>query len=56
MTSVDLTVLGHGNVAEARAVLTDMHALITQGAPPDKRFGLSQMQNEEGERYWLLGA
>jgi esterase/lipase superfamily enzyme len=56
VTNVDLTMLGHGYVAEARDVLTDMHALITQGAPPDKRFGLREAKNEEGERYWLIGA
>ncbi len=36
VTNVDLTMLGHGYVAEARDVLTDMHALITRGAPPDQ--------------------
>jgi esterase/lipase superfamily enzyme len=56
VTNVDLTMLGHGYVADARDVLIDMHALITQGAPPDKRFGLRAAQNEEGERYWLIGA
>ena len=56
VANADLTMLGHGYVAEARDVLTDMHALITQGAPPDKRFGLREAKNEEGERYWLIGA
>jgi esterase/lipase superfamily enzyme len=56
VTNVDLTMLGHGYVADARDVLIDMHALITQGAPPDKRFGLREAKNEEGERYWLIGA
>jgi esterase/lipase superfamily enzyme len=56
VTNVDLTMLGHGYVADARDVLIDMHALITQGAAPDKRFGLHEAQNEEGERYWLIGA
>jgi esterase/lipase superfamily enzyme len=55
VTDVDLTLLGHGYVAEARAVLTDMHALITQGAAPDRRFGLRATTNEAGERYWLIG-
>jgi len=56
VTNVDLTMLGHGYVAEARDVLTDMHALITHGAPPNERFGLREANNEEGERYWLIGA
>ena len=56
VTNVDLTMLGHGYVADARDVLIDMHALITQGAPPDKRFGLREAQNEDGQRYWLIGA
>ena len=55
VTDVDLTMLGHGYVAEARAVLTDMHALITRGAPPDQRFGLRPTTNEQGERFWLIG-
>jgi len=56
VTNADLTMLGHGYVAEARDVLTDMHALITHGAPPHERFGLREAKNEEGERYWLIGA
>jgi esterase/lipase superfamily enzyme len=40
VTNADLTMLGHGYVAAARAVLVDMHLLITHGAPPDQRFGL----------------
>ncbi len=56
VTNVDLTMLGHGYIAEARDVLTDMHALITHGAPPNERFGLREAKNEEGERYWLIGA
>ena len=56
VTNVDLTMLGHGYVAEARDVLIDMHALITHGAPPNERFGLREAKNEEGERYWLIGA
>jgi hypothetical protein len=36
VANVDLTMLGHGYIAEARDLLTDMHALITRGAPPDE--------------------
>jgi hypothetical protein len=56
VTNADLTMLGHGYVAEARDVLTDMRALMTRGAPPKERFGLREAQNEEGARYWLIGA
>ncbi|MGH7117087.1 MAG: alpha/beta hydrolase [Stellaceae bacterium] len=55
VTDIDLTMLGHGYVAEARAVLTDMHALITRGAPPEQRFGLRSTMTETGERFWLIG-
>jgi esterase/lipase superfamily enzyme len=56
VTNVDLTMLGHGYIAEARDVLIDMHALLTRGAPPEERFGLRAAKNEEGARYWLIGA
>jgi hypothetical protein len=56
VTNVDLTLLGHGYIAEARAVLADMHSLITRGVPPKQRFGLREAKNEKDERYWLIGA
>jgi esterase/lipase superfamily enzyme len=56
VTNVDLTMLGHGYVADARGVLNDMHALIRYGAPPSQRFGLRETENEQGERFWLIGA
>jgi esterase/lipase superfamily enzyme len=56
VTNADLTMLGHGYIAEARDVLRDMHALILSGAPPGERFPLRQAENEEGQRYWLIGA
>jgi esterase/lipase superfamily enzyme len=54
VTNVDLTLLGHGYIAEARGVLTDIHQLITTGLPPDRRFGLSEAMTTAGERYWLI--
>lgn len=33
----DLSQFGHGYIAEARAVLTDLHGLIVNGLPPDRR-------------------
>jgi esterase/lipase superfamily enzyme len=56
VTGVDLTMLGHGFVAEARPVLTDMHALIRRGDPPAQRFGLEETKNEQGDRCWLIRA
>jgi esterase/lipase superfamily enzyme len=56
VTNIDLTLLGHGYVGEARDVLKDMHELIRHGTPPDKRFGLQEATTEAGERYWLIGA
>jgi esterase/lipase superfamily enzyme len=56
VTNADLTMLGHGYVAGARDVLTDMHALIHHGHPPKDRFGLHEARTETDERYWLIGA
>ncbi len=56
VTNVDLTLLGHSYVAAARDVLVDMHALIRRDAPPTERFGLQEANNEQGGRYWLIGA
>lgn len=55
VTDVDLTLLGHGYVADARTVLNDMYALITQGTAPERRFGLRPTKNELGEQFWLIG-
>jgi esterase/lipase superfamily enzyme len=54
VTNVDLTLLGHGYIGEARGVLTDIHQLITKGLPPDQRFGLSEAMTTTGDRYWLI--
>lgn len=55
VTNVDLTTLGHGYVADARAVLEDMHELLVHDAPPDRRFALRQGKTDAGERYWIIG-
>lgn len=54
--NTDLTLLGHGYVAQAREVVCDIHALIKNGDPPDRRFGLRSVLTEKGEPYWLIGA
>ena len=55
VTNVDLTALGHGYVADARAVLEDMHELLVHDAPPDRRFALRQGETDAGGRYWIIG-
>ncbi|WP_420128112.1 alpha/beta hydrolase [Longimicrobium sp.] len=55
VSNVDLTVLGHGYVAEARDVLHDMHDLIFHGNPPERRMGLRPEETNDG-RYWVIGA
>ena len=52
--NADLTLLGHGYVAEARNVLVDIHTLIHRDAAPAQRFGLREAATEHGERYWLI--
>lgn len=52
VTNVDLSILGHGYVAEARPVLTDMHAIIFRRDPPEKRAFLKERKTDRGQRYW----
>lgn len=54
VSNLDLTLLGHGYVAEARELLTDIHALLRDGIPPAQRFGLRKMTSPAGE-YWVVG-
>jgi hypothetical protein len=54
--NADVSLLGHGYVAEARDVMADMHALIRRGAAPGQRFGLKPATTAEGAPYWLIGA
>lgn len=56
VVNADITLLGHGYVAEARGVVADMHALLTHGSAPDQRFGLRSVLSDTGLPYWLLGA
>jgi esterase/lipase superfamily enzyme len=52
--NADLTLLGHGYVAEARDVLVDIHAVLRGHVEAAKRFGLRQAF--DGERaYWQIG-
>jgi esterase/lipase superfamily enzyme len=54
VTNADLTMLGHGYVAESRSVLEDMHRLIVHGDPPERRFGLHEEKIDGDQRYWLI--
>lgn len=54
VTNVDLTLLGHGYLAEAREVLNDMHALISSDQPPKNRFGLKECRTGNGHLYWEI--
>jgi esterase/lipase superfamily enzyme len=54
--NADLTLLGHGYVAEAKDVIADIHALIRTGAAPQQRFNLRPVETSAGEPYWLIGA
>jgi esterase/lipase superfamily enzyme len=56
VTNTDLTLMGHGYVAEAREMLSDIHALIRHGLAPPNRFGLRAVRTPEGAPYWLIGA
>lgn len=55
VSNVDLTLLGHGYVAEARGVLADIYSLIRHNNPPDIRFGLRSAKTPLGEEYWVIG-
>jgi len=55
VSNLDLTLLAHGYVAEARDVLQDMHRLIREDSPPDRRFGLRKATTPQGETYWMVG-
>jgi esterase/lipase superfamily enzyme len=52
----DLSLLGHGYIAETRDVLNDIHQLFNSNTAPNKRFGLREKRDENGKRYWVIGA
>lgn len=54
VSKVDLSLLGHGYVAEARSVLVDMHALMESALPPERRFGLERTTSHSGLKYWRM--
>jgi esterase/lipase superfamily enzyme len=48
----DLDSFGHGYVADARVVLTDIQNAIAFGAPPAGRMGLDPRDDPDGGVYW----
>jgi esterase/lipase superfamily enzyme len=52
-TAADGGLLGHSYYADSRAVLADLHQLLTHDLPPDRRFGL-RARTVQGGRYWEL--
>jgi esterase/lipase superfamily enzyme len=54
VSKIDLTWLGHGYFADARAVLQDMHELLLDNTPPESRFGLRTAQVGT-QKYWIIG-
>ena len=56
VADVDLTQLSRGYIAEAQDVMADIHHLIQQNTPADRRFGLRAMNALDGGRFWTIGA
>jgi len=54
VVNVDLTLLGHGYIAEARAVLTDICHLFKEGKAPEDRFGIAAITSRQHEAYWEI--
>ena len=54
VSNIDLTLLGHGYISEARALLQDIHELLTHNTSPNDRFGLQSAQLET-QKYWMIG-
>ena len=51
VSNLDLTLLGHGYVAEAKEVLQDINSVLRDNTPPERRFGLRPITTADG-RYW----
>jgi esterase/lipase superfamily enzyme len=56
VSNVDLTFLGHGYFAEARDLLHDLHDLLINDMPPERRMGLRVAVATDGERSWVIRA
>jgi esterase/lipase superfamily enzyme len=51
VSDIDLTLVGHGYFAEQRDLLKDIHNLLMENTPPDRRFALIPQQLAE-KKYW----
>lgn len=54
VSNVDFSWLGHGYFADARDLLQDMHELLSNNTPPERRFGL-QTVKVKAEKFWVIG-
>jgi len=54
VSNVDLSWLGHGYFADTRDLLQDMHELLSDNTPPERRFGLRTIE-VGAKRYWIIG-
>lgn len=55
VTNIDLTMLGHGYFAEARAVLSDIKDLLDGSKPPEKRLAIFS-KVDGNARFWVIRA
>lgn len=55
VTSIDVTILGHGYFAEAEPVLYDIKELLDASTPPDRRLRI-EPKLQAGVRFWTIRA
>lgn len=54
VSGIDLTILGHGYFAEAKAVLYDMFDLLKSNRPPPQRVRLIPRHTDDDREYWAI--
>jgi esterase/lipase superfamily enzyme len=54
VSSIDVSMLGHGYAAECEQVLADISSLLRSNVPPRERAHLRVMRNESGEAFWTM--
>lgn len=54
VSDIDLSLLGHGYVANNRVVLTDMHQLLLNNSAPAQRIGLKSVQTVQNGIYYEI--
>lgn len=54
VTNVDVSILGHGYVAEAEHVIRDVASLLRADTPPGERKGLKAAKTEAGKGFWVI--